>query len=838
MCIAKDCTRKSYKDTGFCWNHRGQANKIVIAEIILEETNIVEMPPHIVADTPVIAEVVDMPSPAAITPIGASNGEESKSNVEMEIADGAVYDDAHCSELELNNDVYRFDYDNKLNIVKFKELIDAWCLAGNSIDHQCVKMYNQNQESIDAFKAAGYTSRIMFDQYKGEKVICRRRLFFKSDDDKQTFIALYDKLDLMKYCLSSDLYDQRLFKLCCMVKKSWFSDMNNNWNLAGMLHRKQHVDVGLMRKTYLCILHTMTDRFDQAAALKVFNDWETSKYHPKLTESRLKSIAGGSSPEAYNEWKAEYEPKELKEKNSKKNKNEENLPIYPTFHTYYEKGELPPIFNSQDTETYLDVIHLKKSVITMERLYKFIKNNIAYILQGGNGYYLTKNMDTFSEIDYVVVGGILSFDMVFKINNAIELDDDGRIETDNTETDTESIISLKLMDAIHHYRDDITFGKIDFMPYNSKTGACDSNLNSFDWNSNEVFNKFNGFVHTYDPKFVVDESKFKYFSSHINQIWCSGRDDLAEHQMKLFAWYVQRPYEKSGACIVLEGSEGCGKNIIFGILKTHVIGSRYCLETPKIKVLTGRFNGARENKILTILNEAANVKQSSHEDQDELKDCITESTCMIEHKGVNPYKVKDCNNIVIASNNSYSVKASNQMRRFMYLVCKGDVIGQTEYFNRIHDEFNNTDSGIHLYHYLMSIDLDGFHPQNDAPMTEEKSDMQKSAIEKPVQWLIDCVSNSTDNSIFNDAQLDKTPDIVEFVSIDDMLTKYTAWLIEEAKDASMYSRDRFAKTLTKVLGKNYKRQIFKVRRRGYDLSVNGLNELLVGYTRRNDLFEE
>lgn len=53
----------------------------------------------------------------------------------------------------------------------------------------------------------------------------------------------------------------------------------------------------------------MTDRFDEAAALKVFNEWETTKYHPKVTKFQLKSIAGGSNTEAYNEWKAEYEPK-------------------------------------------------------------------------------------------------------------------------------------------------------------------------------------------------------------------------------------------------------------------------------------------------------------------------------------------------------------------------------------------------------------------------------------------------------------------------------------------------------------------------------------------------
>ncbi|GMF40950.1 unnamed protein product [Phytophthora lilii] len=85
----------------------------------------------------------------------------------------------------------------------------------------------------------------------------------------------------------------------------------------------------------------------------------------------------------------------------------------------------------------------------MEKLYKFIKNNIAYILQGGNGYYLTKNRDAFGEIDYAVVKDIKQFDMICNINNAIELDDDGKIETDSTDFDTDHILSLRISDVIY-----------------------------------------------------------------------------------------------------------------------------------------------------------------------------------------------------------------------------------------------------------------------------------------------------------------------------------------------------------------------------------------------------
>ncbi|DBA03288.1 TPA: hypothetical protein N0F65_011647 [Lagenidium giganteum] len=612
---------------------------------------------------------------------------------------------------------------------------------------------------------------------------------------------LMDDRDVVKYCLQNEQYDTRLFNLCSLLPKTWFQNPTNPWMLAG---------------------------FDYKSAVKDFM-YHYNKGEPflGLSETRMKQIAGGTDPTAYNLWKAKYEPTQAKEKKDKKESSK--------FTT--KRESCPPLFDCQNTETYLDVIKLKKSIVTIERIYRFIKGNIAYILQGGNGYYLTKNRDAFGEINYEVIKDIRNFDMGFSINNAIELDDDGLIEIDNTETET-NIVGLRLMDVIGHYRDDITFGKIDFMPYNAKTGACNAKSSKFDWNSNEVFNKFNGFVHKYDPNFIVDQTKFKSFATLIQEVWGSGRADILEYNMKLFAWYVQRPYQKTGACVVLEGEEGCGKNIIFEMLSSHVIGKRYCLETPKIKLLTGRFNKARENKILTILNEAANVKQSSHEDQDEMKDVITEPTAMIEPKGIDPYRVKDCNNLMIASNNSYSVKASNRMRRFVYLLCKSDRIGDITHFKAILDEFNKSDGGIHLYHYLMSINLDGFHPQDDAPMTKEKSDLQKSAIDKPIKWLIECVVNGTDKNIFSDRQLEKTPDIPEFVPIRDLLKKYTEWMIEEAKDGSAYTEERFSKELSKFLGPNHRRSVQKIRLRGYDLSVNDLKEKIAKHTRRNDLFDD
>ncbi|KAF4045501.1 hypothetical protein GN244_ATG02107 [Phytophthora infestans] len=186
-------------------------------------------------------------------------------------------------------DTYGLEYGNK-DILKFSEVTDDWRSLAKEmqIDHQSIKNADP---------------QVLFSQ--DGKVTSRKRIYFKSDEDKEAFLGLYEKLSLVEYCVSNGLYDQRLYKVCCMMKRSWYCDNYNTWNLAGVLYRKQHIDLGLMRKTYLCILNTMADRFDQAAALKVFNDWKTSKYYPKLTESQIKFI---------------YEPQEVKEKNEDKEK--------------------------------------------------------------------------------------------------------------------------------------------------------------------------------------------------------------------------------------------------------------------------------------------------------------------------------------------------------------------------------------------------------------------------------------------------------------------------------------------------------------------------------------
>lgn len=253
--------------------------------------------------------------------------------VEKKVDEPVVEDASDVSTVDLSEDEIeevveeiKIEYDSGNSLLSTSEFIDAWRALGKGIDHQCLKKTNVNHDLL----STGYYSVLRFEFWKvgvnNEHTLSSGRMFyFKSDSDKEKFKDLRLQINDVQHCLSNELYDDRLFKLCCIIKPSWFCDTKNLWNLAGMLYHKQHADLRLMCKTYLCVLHFMTDRFNFSAAQKTFEEWGSSKYHPTLNEAKLKSIAGGSDQRAYNEWKDEFEPKEVKPEKATKNGDKDTL---------------------------------------------------------------------------------------------------------------------------------------------------------------------------------------------------------------------------------------------------------------------------------------------------------------------------------------------------------------------------------------------------------------------------------------------------------------------------------------------------------------------------------
>ncbi|KAF0754888.1 hypothetical protein AaE_005161 [Aphanomyces astaci] len=342
-----------------------------------------------------------------------------------------------------------------------------------------------------------------------------------------------------------------------------------------------------------------------------------------------------------------------------------------------------------------------------KRLRDYIVNNFAHIACGGKSLFLTKNFNRNGQIEYQH----MSPTDVARMIQTIPLYDGG------------------IEPVMQH------LGK-----------AYDR----------RVFNTFSGFVHLFAEDFVVDNSKIERFLEHIRLIWAAGNQAVYEAIMKVFAMYVQRPDQKTQLCLVMLGREGVGKNIITDILKNFVIGGRYVLETADISKITQRFNGSVENKLLCVLDEAASVNgKDRHKDQEALKVLINSTELVVEKKGQEPYTIQDRCNYICFSNNDYVIKASTEMRRFVYCRVSGAKIGNAKYFRDMYEDFSKRGAGIHLYHCLMNLDVANFVPQRDFPMTEAKAEMQRDAIDKTIQWVVASINEEVE-TVNYDSLMDLT----------------------------------------------------------------------------------
>lgn len=133
----------------------------------------------------------------------------------------------------------------------------------------------------------------------------------------------------------------------------------------------------------------------------------------------------------------------------------------------------------------------------------------------------------------------------------------------------------------------------------------------------------------------------------------------------------------------------------------------------------------------------------------------------------------------------------------------------------------------------MNIDLTGFVPQFCAPTTQIKEELKRAAIEKPIQWVISSINQETEHTFvnINDDHSEK-----HFYPSDSILKTFNAWM-EARGDRSDTPLKVFAKDLTKYFGDTERKMLGGVRRRGFNLSINDMKELIVKTTRRTDLFD-
>jgi len=151
------------------------------------------------------------------------------------------------------------------------------------------------------------------------------------------------------------------------------------------------------------------------------------------------------------------------------------------------------------------------------------------------------------------------------------------------------------------------------------------------------------------------------FRDHILNIITNSNENQYKWVMSWMARIVQDPGgERPGTSIVLRGGRGTGKGKFVNCFG-HLFGQHY-IQLAQQSHLLGRFNHHLKNKVLVFADEGfwAGDKQS----EGAIKNMITEPRLVIEQKGKDAITVRNCMNIIIASNNDWVVPAGIDERRF------------------------------------------------------------------------------------------------------------------------------------------------------------------------------
>ena len=229
------------------------------------------------------------------------------------------------------------------------------------------------------------------------------------------------------------------------------------------------------------------------------------------------------------------------------------------------------------------------------------------------------------------------------------------------------------------------------------------------------------------------------YRTHIYDVIANGDDTQFHWILSWMARIIQDPGgERPGTAIVLRGGRGAGKGIFVNCFG-RLLGNQHYIQLAQQGHLLGRFNQHLKNKILVFADEGfwAGDKQS----EGAIKNMITEPEIVVEQKGKDAITVRNCINIIIASNNDWVVPAGQDERRFYVTDVSNAHQQDHAYFKALIEQMENGGYEAMLYDLLRwEYSLDDLR---QAPKTSALLDQIKNTMDVAGKYWIERIEDGT-----------------------------------------------------------------------------------------------
>jgi hypothetical protein len=210
--------------------------------------------------------------------------------------------------------------------------------------------------------------------------------------------------------------------------------------------------------------------------------------------------------------------------------------------------------------------------------------------------------------------------------------------------------------------------------------------------------------------------------------------------IKFLAHIIQKPGIQTKTCIVLRGNEGTGKGVLANMMRS-IVGRHNFYSPQSFDKIAGKFNSIIIGKLVIFLDEMTWGGNMQHVDGI-FKKLITEDQIDTEEKNLCGRVSDNISNVIISSNESHVIPASNSCRRIV-------VFEVNDYFKTLPKIEQKRIYGIDvkaIARFLYKVDISEFEPSHeDNRPNGEGLALQKMHSLTPIQkWYANILSNYND----------------------------------------------------------------------------------------------
>jgi Family of unknown function (DUF5906)/Bifunctional DNA primase/polymerase, N-terminal len=292
----------------------------------------------------------------------------------------------------------------------------------------------------------------------------------------------------------------------------------------------------------------------------------------------------------------------------------------------------------------------------------------------------------------------------------------------------------------------------------------------------------------YDMKnWVPDYSKIQRILGHIYEVMVGG-DKTAGDYFLTWLKVVFKERRKTGICPVFSSDQGTGKSTLWNWILEQIIGTanpqgkyegeeRGLEGTPGVRMdsehqLTGKFNVVTVARLLILCDEIG-LFGGCRQQSNKMKGLISETSKILERKGLDAFPVADDSNIVITTNEPYALRVEIGDRRYFVPSMGAHRVCDNAYFAALLGEMNAEGAAANFYHYVWNWEGDTsiIGRADCIPKTKAKQDLLNHSLPSVVKFIRRCIRKMCDG--------ESTPEKSPVFTLDRLYPRYTMWFKTE-----------------------------------------------------------